>query len=415
MKVKMRARTRSRKGVSYLRSKTTVTNSEKKIRQKIRRGDMTFLTGVQADSDYNDDDDDGNVDMKSDSRTKLSKMHRAGGKAPRLKRYNGRGRKETTSAVRGAQRRTAMRSKSHTPLRQRHRCTAVSRRTMSSSSSLTSLPQYSSRPVATSSTFLTSLDDDLTPKRSMERAQSKLRPGIRSRNISSRSMERKQQSKHLNRPVKSAPIPRRNRLRVSADSRRLRMAWMEKPVLNKNIAKYSISDGQTSASDRGRTANFRLEGQRKRRSRNAISAKLRKSTQRLAKLSFSVRRQRELSNSSSITSRTTNTTRIKYQSPMGNRAKQSDQPMPIGVSMCSPPSPTLEQMAVKHSPGIYEDGASTFTSTFLTSTFDLSDSTEPVLPVCDTATSEMLPTIGVRQGKRTRKTHNIVRQLGPAF
>lgn len=408
-KTKMMARSRGRKTVSYRRSKTTVTNSEKKMKKKICQGDMTFLTGVHADSDY-DDDGDGEGDAKDEDCAKLSKMRRAGGNVPLLKTYKARGRKKTTNG-----RRKVMRSKSHTHLCQRQSCTQSSRRTMSSSSSLTSLSQYSSRPAETSSTFLTSLDDIHSPNRKTKPAQSKLRQGIRSR-----LMEPKQNPKLFKRSVKSAPIPIRDCLRLSPDSRRLRMAWMQKPVLNTNSGKYNISDVKGSAVDRrrrGRRANFRTVGQRKRRSRNAISAKLRKSTQRLAKLSSSVRRQRELSSitTSSSTGSTNSASINMFCSPMGNAAKQLDQTMPIGMFMCSPPSPTLEQMAVKQSSDINDDGALAFTSTFLTSSFALLDPSDPVLPVSDTVASSMLPTITARRSKRTRKKHNIVRQLGPAF
>jgi hypothetical protein len=204
---------------------------------------------------------------------------------------------------------------------------------------------------------------------------------------------------------------------------------MQKPVLNANSGKYKVSEGQDSAAGRGRKAHFRIEGQRKRRSRNAISAKLRKSTQRLAKLSSSVRRQREQGSSSSSSSISSSSSSSsgggggggggvssssgvssnKYRSPMSIVSKQFDQGPPTGGSMCSPPSPTLEQMAVQQSSG--EGEGSTFASTFLTASFGLLDRSDEV----SDAVSDMLPTSTARRSKRTRKKHNIVRQLQSSF
>ena len=77
---------------------------------------------------------------------------------------------------------------------------------------------------------------------------------------------------------------------------------------------------------------------------------------------------------------------------------------PTNTRVCSPPSPTLEEMAVQ---GVQSSRAetSTLSSTFLTSSFELLDP-------CNVGNPSSRP---ARGRAKTRKKPNIVRQLGPAF
>lgn len=343
--------------------------------RKTKSGGMTFLTDMLANSsDFTEE--------TQSQKIKKSQKFSASMSSGKGRRGRRRGRL-MKNGLNGSARHKASRSKSHTPLRNRHRLPKKShRRALSGSNSLTSLSRSSSS-ISKSSTFLTSIEESYSP--TFKRRNPKVRKGIRRKNFNDENTN-KPRIRQIKRSVKSAPVSTLESLRLSPDSRRLRMAWMQKPVLNSSLERNSNIDERLSIAGHKGGSSYTRHNQRRRYTRNALSARLRKSNQKLARLSSSVRRQRNARKSSLY--------QHVNRSPTLDTSDQSSHHMHSETNLQSPPSPTLEQMAFHGDTG---------GSAFLTS----SELLEP---------KAILPTYGKQRDRRKRvKKPNFVRQLGPAF